>query len=315
MLDFSHVPSNTNHIQRFEANSPSAAAGWSTWIKPRGVKFVHIMSLGGGGGGSPGVVGAAATAGGGGGGGSSGWSSNIFPAHNIPDTLYVSVGFGGAASATPTVASGNGIQSVVSLYTSLLTTPLTNATLSIAAGGGGAGIHSGATAGPSGVAGILASIAAQNLASLGSTYGGLAGVAGTAGGSTAAGVPPGQPLTGQILLAAGGGGGLGGVGSTGANGGRFAGNTAFPAVLGGDAGGTTTANGNDGSHGIQPIPGLFYFYGGSGGASGGGVGGNGGNGGDGAYGCGGGGGGAALTSFNAGAGGRGGNGLVIISCW
>lgn len=70
MLDFSHLVTGTNKdIQVFYASAPTAGTAWQTWVKPRGISFVHFFVLGGGGGGGSGVVGAASTAAGGGGGG------------------------------------------------------------------------------------------------------------------------------------------------------------------------------------------------------------------------------------------------------
>ncbi len=328
MLDFSHIPSNTDYIQRFEANSISAGAGWHTWVKPRGAKFVQFTVIAGGGGGASGVLGSNSAAAGGGGGGSSAHYKGFFSTDLIPDILYISVGFGGAGGAAVPIINGSGLIGIagVASYISIAPNLTTTTQYLCTVNGGGVGVAPvGATAGATGGGGAVTSISNMPLSTLGiqtgATGGGatnatMAGQIGAAGGAAVGGLSLLLPGSGIVLGGGSGGGGLGLSSTVGAIGGFLnVSSLIFPIVLGGVAGGTTTANGGDGTNGFQPIQGLFYYMGGAGGASGGGAGGNGGRGGNGAYGCGGGGGGAALTGFTSGAGGNGGNGLVIASCW
>jgi len=326
MLDFSHVPSNTNYIQRFEANSPTAGAGWYTWVKPRGIQFVHFTVIAGGSGGSSAVLGNNSTSAGGGGGGSGAYFSGIFPAISLPDILYISVGFGGLGGAAR-VTAGNGVAGLAGIasYISIAPNTTVNNLLCIVNGGGVANAPIGASVGTGAVGGSLSTAAQMPLVGLGTYAGAASGVvanvtfpgnAGTQSGGQTVGINlTTLPTTGICLTGGTGGGGVGtGNGNVG---GAILGAGAFPTSLGGLAGGSTSATGGNGSNGFQPINGLFYFYGATGGASGGNIGGNGGTGGNGAYGCGGGGGGGAngLALGISGAGGRGGNGLVIASCW
>ena len=110
MLDTGHLPLNTKFDQQiFSANAAANGVGWHSWRKPRGVSFIQFFCLGGGGGGGGGFAGAVGAAAAGGGGGASAQSSIIFPAHLLPDVLYISVGYGGAGSSGTGVAGGAGI--------------------------------------------------------------------------------------------------------------------------------------------------------------------------------------------------------------
>lgn len=293
-------------VRVFYANSPANGVGWSAWTKRPGSTMVSILCLGGGGGGGNGVVGAVSTAAGGGGGGSGGLAYGEFPSYMLPDVLFVSVGFGGAAN-------GGGQITRVCLGPS---GAAANDHLLIANGGGAGGNASGATGGTAGSAASATIVGSQPLIGFG-VYTLLAGQAGIAGGGTGAGANLTLPVTGIRVTGGTGGGGLGAAGSTGAAGGSFVVAGSFPAHAGGVPPGTTTGGGNPGSNGFSALGQYGYFYGGTGGSSTGGAAssGGGGQGGAGGFGCGGGGGGGALTGRTQGLGGKGGDGLVIITSW
>jgi hypothetical protein len=324
MLDISHLAGNPKFdVQVFYANSPVAGAGWVTWTKPRGINFVQFFVLSGGCGGGSGVFGTASLSAGGGGGASGSQAIVTFPAWAIPDTLYISVGNGGLGGAPVTSAGAGqvglaGIASHVAIYPD---TTLTAQNLLIKVNAGVAGAAAtGATAGTAGTAAAITLVSASPLAALGTFYSSavlslnLAGIVGNAGGTTGAAAAFTLGTSGLVVTPGTGGGGVGLAATTGAAGGNITGAGTFPTLTGGIIGGTTTAAGGFGSNGIQPIRGLWFFYGGTGGASGGGAGGRGGMGGDGAYGCGGGGGGGAIT-VSSGGGGKGGDGIVVATSW
>ena len=333
MLDVLNTPQPTNkNVQTFYATAANNGVGWQTWVKPRGIDFVQFFVLAGGGGGGGGIVGAVSAAAGGGGGGSSAQASPIFPAWQLPDILYVSVGYGGArgtagttAPAVAATAGGTGVNTYITLYPNIT---FVNQIICQVNGGTGGGAASGATAGALGAAGTVSLITAAPLAGLGFTNQGIvtaatqisiAGQSGTAGGSAAIGANIALPVTGLTVTGGTGGAGIGNNASTGFAGGRITAVTpvgVFPEQLGGSAAGTTTASGGNGSNGYLAIPNLNFYYGGTGGGASGGQGGSGGNGGAGAYGCGGGGGGGAFTGGLAGSnGGKGGDGIIIATAW
>jgi len=324
MLDISHLAGNPKYdVQVFYANSPVAGANWATWVKPRGINFVQFFVLSGGCGGGSGTVGAASTAGGGAGGPSGSQAIVTFPAWAIPDILYISVGNGGlggaAVNTNPGLVGVAGVASHVAIYPD---TALTAQNLLIKVNAGVVGAAAAlAVGGTVGTAAAITLVSASPLAALGTFYSSavlslnIAGLTGTAGGAAIAAAAFSLGTTGLIVTPGTGGAGLGAAASVGLTGGNITGAGIFPTLPGGLAGGTTTASGGAGSNGIQPIRGLWFFYGGTGGASSGGAGGSGGRGGDGAYGSGGGGGGGAFTGNFSGAGGKGGDGIVVATSW
>jgi hypothetical protein len=300
MLDLQHLASSTKaDVQVFVGTSTD----WRTWQKPRGVSMIYMLVLGCGGNGGSGAVGAASTAAGGGGGGSGGQATLLIPAIFLPDTLYCLVPFTRGSLADTMVAVDR-----LSTNGTLLTCGYAN--------NGGDGV--GAAAGSAGVAAGARSTSNAPLSGMGRSnfLGGQGGIAGGVGGATNLSLP----TTGLIVTGGTGGGGVGASGG-GNLGGNITGSVVFPTLAGGigPAVGATTTPPDSGSSGIQPIPGLAFFYGGTGGgsthnaATGAGL--VGANGGNGSYGCGGGGGGGALTGSTQGLGGRGGPGLVIIIAW
>ena len=285
---------------------------WQTWQKPHNTKFVHffVMGSGGGGGGGQGAGGGTARRGGGSG-GSGGHVTALFSASQIPDNLFINVGFGGAGGnggASPS-AGGNGLLSYVMIYpsTGLTATNILLQSGNAAATGGAAGI----TTGAAGVAGTFWNGTGSILwqMSLSISY---AGVNGALGQTT--------PIPNNTLISGvttGGGAGAGMNGATAQNGGSIIGNGSVPTISGGTTVSTLTIHGSGGY--MSSIPnnvGTTYqqmiFTGGAGGASSNLA--SGGNGGNASFGSGGGGGGAGFTNLG-GSGGRGGDGLVIITTW
>lgn len=327
MLDVSHIPSEYgSNIQIFKATSVVAGVTWQAWTKPRGASMIHIMLLGGGGAGSAGAANAASTAAGGGGGGSAAQSIAIFPAHVLPDILYVSVGVGGVGTANATGTSG--IASYVSLRP--LSTPVNHLLMQANGGSAPASRPTNATAGVAGAAGTVTTIANCPGAGLGqfawgtsATNVSLLGQIGAVGGTTGAGVNITLPVTGLLVTGGASGAGLGGVNSAGSLGGGWtvpAGGFFFPASFTQIAATNTNAPGNMGSNGFSFLNKMFYHYGGTGGGSGGlaasgAATASGGAGGAGGIGCGGGGGGGGFTGATNGQGGNGGDGICIITCW
>ena len=360
MLDLSHLANKTNDdIQVFYANS-SVNLTWYTWRKPRGCKFVQFIAISGGGAGGDGN-GSGWESGGGGGGGSGNFTIITLPLWAIPDILYVKVGTGGLPNGDGaqnagfpyyTTGGGAGSETWISLALNDTDIPARNNLFVYLKGGLGGGIggsnlttFAGGSGGYSQITYTLDYAPLAGLA-LGSAFGGISNQNNygnyTFGGSGGiGGTPPGKDtsnLVSAVMIQGGAGGGAVGYGSNTPsipNGGSIPSlNTLFPGVAGG-LGGTTgyyggtgnMLNGNPGSSGYQPVPGLFYFCGGSGGGGGAnyssgagvvgstGVGGVGGNGGNGAYGCGGGGGGAGYGVGAGGKGGRGGDGLVVSISW
>jgi hypothetical protein len=183
--DLFHIPEATHaDVQVFNANSPTAAGGWATWTKRRGISMVMMYAWGGGGAGGNGVVGAVSTAAGGGGGGSGGQSILLVPAIFLPDTLFVSVGVGGMA---PNAA---GVASRIAVWPDIVT----NDCVLLANGGGAGGNGAGATGGTAGAAGAAATTSNCAYANIGMLTL-LAGQAGAAGGTTGAGPTAARPVS------------------------------------------------------------------------------------------------------------------------
>jgi hypothetical protein len=305
----------TSRVQRtiFYANSTAAGNGWQTYNVPRNVSMISIFLLAGGGGGGTGGTGTSPR-GGGGGGGSSGQTTVTVPAALLPSTLFLSIGYGGAAATA-------GIASRISVF------PNTTANHCLAiANAGGAGGSPTTGNGAGGTAGGVATIATMPLATLGFfTF--LAGQGGSQGNAATAGAALTIPTTGLVVTGGTGGGGLPAGSVAGTAGGAFtvpAGGF-FPPQPGGIAPvvGSPTTSAGIGSNGINFINGLNYFYGGTGSSSTHGAATGDGlikaNGGNGGFGCGGGGSGGGLTNATplpeVGFGGRGGDGLAIIYAW
>ena len=279
-------------LQRVGFTTP----GTFTWNKPGNISTVHIFCQGAGGGGAGGQTGIAGTNRSGGGGGGGGSTTRVMvPAVALPNTLWITVGSGGAGGAASLGNGSAGGNSFVGIDPSGSSAGYL---LAFANGGNGAVGSTGATAASS------ATLANCTLASLG-IFSANAGVAGSSGA-----IPPGFSGNFSILASAAIVGGTGGGGVSNANvasnGGSYnCNNTDVPFPR---AGITTSIRGGAG---IVCYPGrtTFLLIGGTGGA--GNASGTGGTGGNGANGTGGGGGGAGLTG---GDGGNGGNGYIVIQC-
>lgn len=266
-----------------------------TWTKPSGAKRVKMVAIGGGASGSAGRN--AATAAGGGGGGGGGYNMFELAAADLPATLTVTAGAGGAATAhVDGTASNVGAVSTVTLAGALIC----QGARGNAAGASGSG--SGGLGGNGGGAGS-ATAAGVNSYALQPTGGGTGGTTAgdggggfdIAGGAGAGGGTSQAASSGGFSYRGGGGGGGGrsntNVGSGGAS------------VLGvGVAGGATA--------GAAGVTSGLYEFGGSGGAGGTSTAGTGG-----AGGWPGGGGGGGGSQSGAQGGGAGADGVVVITTW
>lgn len=259
-----------------------------TWTKPVGAKLIEVFRIDGGGGGGSGRQGAAGTIRGGGGGGGSGVPARYsYAASELPSTMDVSVGAGGAGAPAATSPDTNGTQGgdggASKFGSSTHQVP----------SGGRAGTASGAAGGP---AGWGCSAGHGSHAGGGASSTGQAGSAGASGGNNvngSAGGGGGGGITSADSPSAGGAGG----GAWGLGPGPAGGNADQPGAGGGAHLGTA----------------YFATGGGGGGGSITGAGGSGGRGG--LYGAGGGGGGGSLNGFPSGAGGPGGNGIVVVATY
>lgn len=289
------------------------------WKKPRLAKFISIIACAGGGGGGSGNgnIGASVTAGGGGG---SGGSHFIFlPAFYLPDTLYISAGFGGLGGSTNGSNGSSGGYTLVSLdnksfssYSShiIFTNPGTGGFQGSVGGSGGAG----------------GAVNSFYLSSIGGLRRVNVGIQGRSGANAAANSFDFTSLLGinndhlnSMFCGPGAGGGPIGtpVSSTLYDGGSIVLGPYFGDILGSTA--SSGLNGMNGfnadfdlSMGIPKYRGKnvpLFFSGGAGGGAGAAPG----KGGDGGYGSGGGGGGAATSAGTFASGGNGGPGLVIIT--
>ena len=289
------------------------AGSFHTWQKPHNAKFVHFFVLGSGGGGGGGEGAGTGTARrGGGSGGSGSHVTALFPASQIPDTLFINVGVGGAGGIglSASTAGASGALSYIIIYpdTGFTATNILLQSGAAAATGGG----NGSGTGSAGVAGTVWVGTGSILYDIGlvSAY---AGSNGSLGQTTP--VPNNTLVSGMTT---GGGCGAGMNGATPQNGGSIIGfGVAAPTIFGGTSASTLTIHGSGGYMSSVPnTVGMTYqqmfFTGGAGGASSNAA--SGGNGGNGAFGSGGGGGGAGFTNL-AGNGGRGGDGIVIITTW
>ena len=309
MLDTFHINDVSANRKVFYA---SGVNSFQVWQKPHNAKFIHFFVLGSGSGGGGGGQGPSATARRGGGSGAGGGHVNaLFLANQLPDTLFINVGTGGAGGVG--LASGTGGSAGALTYVMIYPDTAFTATNVVLQSGDAAATGAGGGSG-TGSAGVgstvwtgVGSIIWQMPLAI--SYAGWNGVLGQ---TTA---PPDNTLISGVTT--GGGVGAGMNGATPQNGGSIIGFGTVPTINGGTTTSTLTIHGSGGYMSTNPNSvGTTYqqliFTGGAGGASSnlaaGGAGGNG------AFGCGGGGGGAGFTNLG-GAGGRGGDGLVIITTW
>ena len=293
MLDIIDLPLKDN-TQIFYGSYPV-----QTWQKPRGCKFVYILSIGAGGGGGGGAntpIGTARQ--GAGGGGSGGITHQIIPAIFIPDTLWILVSRGGGGGLANQNGGGAPFANYVKVSNVVLALPQGTTFNTPSRGNPGQAGGAGGT--------IVGS--ATNIYGRSSIFSTVAGQGGLGGNSAASGNSI------NLLFPVSGGASGGGVSSGGTSfaGGNINSNGFVPLIQGGQNVGENGQNGFGVENTLQILTSSnpFFFTGGAGGAGNAtGVGGNGGNGG---IGCGGGGGGAGVTG---GRGGDGGDGLVIISWW
>jgi hypothetical protein len=252
-----------------------------TWTKPAGIVSADIVVIGGGGSGQTGDLVASVTtniAGMGGGGG--GYSRQTFVASELPATVTVTVGLGGAAvigaSGTATVAAVVGNAGSASSFGALLTAGGgfggNYVTYSSSSNGGTGTIQQGgkggiALADTNGFPGTAATLAPGGGGSgapfFRTTNGGLVGGAGGAGSSSsaspAAGGAGGAATVGGVVGTAatvigysGGGGGGGGSGSEATHAAGSGATGGFPGAGGGGGGASmyrTTEPGNAGNGG------------------------------------------------------------------
>ena len=297
MLDLSHIPNSQQDIKVFYSNGSNNA--WQTWQKPRKCNYVWIMCIGGGGGGAGGQTTAggvvAAT-----GGGSGGVSRALYNAQQLPDTLYVQVGVGGAGG-NPAAAGFSGTRSWVALQPAVVVQNLVQ-------GSGGNAAQGGSSVG-SAISGET--VITQTTV----TFFTLSNFIGTVGANNQTQTnaqPTGiTPFTSQIVTQGGQGGGANTGFTLIGSGSSIVSSSITPLVQGGA---TATASGSSGGNGANGITSYKPFYS-TGGAGGGvAVSGSAGNGGNGGIGSGGGAGasGNSALGYTGGRGGKGGDGLVVI---
>lgn len=277
--------------------------GTFTWTKPAGAKAVFVYVVGGGGGGGSGAVNQTSSIRGGGGGGSAGgFTQSWMNAADLPSTVTVTVGAGGAGGASRPAGvaqAGNvGVSGTATTFGVYLRgAPGVNGNAGTLSGGGGGG--SGTTISLFGSYGLT-------------TLGGGPGAAGTA-----ANANDGSSFQGMPGQGGGGGAGQTAAVTTPTNGGNGGGKLAAlstnsgtgAAVLGGVGGNGTTQTAA--TAGTATYAWGYVGTGGGGGfyrtATNGGTGGAGG-----APGGGGGGGGSSDISNASGAGGQGGAGYCLV---
>ena len=280
MLDLSHIPNSQQDVQIFNANG----SAWQTWCKPRKCNYVYIMCIGGAGGGGAGGQLSTNTVNSGGGSGAV--TRALYNAQQLPDTLYVEVGLGGAA-ATVGNRSRVALQPITAVQRQNLVAISGNAAAQGGSTNGLGASRAGETA------------ASQNTA----TFLTLSNFISTAGRAspayTTANV---QPLTSQITSGGAAGGWVNPPGNV-------LSSSLSPFISGGLNVSASGSNGGDGGNGITSWKPFFSTGGAGGGAA---VSGSGGRGGDGGIGSGGGAGGSAGVGGLAGQGGKGGDGLVVI---
>ena len=297
MLDLSHIPNSQQDIKIFYSNGVTNA--WQTWNKPRKCNYVWIMCVGGGGGGAGGattVGGVVASSGG----GSGAISRTLYNAQQLPDTLYVQVGLGGAGG-NPNSNGSAGNRSWVSLQPAVVSPNLVQGSGAAAAGGG---FTAGTAVG--GESAIVQTTA--NFLTL-SNFIGTGGL----GNALQTNVQPTNitPFSSQIITQGGNGGGANAGFTIIGSGSSIISSSITPTIQGGAIATLSGSNGGNGADGITLYKPFFSTGGAGGGAA---VSGSGGNGGNGGIGSGGGAGGAGNSAlgYTGGRGGRGGDGLVII---
>lgn len=291
----------------------------------------------GAGGGRASAAGVAAF--GGGGGGAGALTQILIPRFLLPDTVYASLGLGGAGGAGGS-GSASGSNGTGGGNSVLSTAPINNTTIStiynhIAYASGG-NVGGGGTNSVQGAGGTSATVAANGYGQYWSHVGGgtlsatsscIAGQAGVNGqsGAQAFGKTVGLPTTAGAHLLSDGGCGGGGVnaGTTTGTGGCYVTSTSQwgSQVYGETASAPVGANGADGMNMfISRVIGqssVRFNTGGSGGGGNTGASSTGGIGGKGGYGSGGGGGGGANGSGTpvGGTGGQGGDGWLLMVCF
>ncbi len=278
------------------------------WTRPRGKSMLYAMAIGGGGGGGGGNTAAVGNVRvGGGGGGSGAMAKIIIPMFCIPETLYISIGPGGAGNAA-TIAGSNGDNTRIAVLNNVAFNQdiLLLITGSTSARGGATGTG---TPGAGG-AGEVAAGVAQCKYSFGGISQFLVGDTGASGGANTGAAGVARTILTSNLTSGGGGGGTTPAANSEFAGGAVSGTSNGIPSLAGGTGGGNPGNGYAGWDTI--LNGIFVPYGGSGGGTGGAALTVGGDGGAGAVGCGGGGGGGGVTG---GRGGRGGDGMAIIVSW
>ena len=264
------------------------------WTKPDWARTVTVHLMGAGGGGGSGRRGASGTVrSGGGGGGAGALNSETYAAGELPATLTVEIGDGGAAGAARTVNDTNGAAGGLGAQTRLVAA---GSAILFAPGGGGGGAG-GTTAASGGSAGSQQSIEPVSAGGASSSTGGAGGGSGHA-----------------IKGASGGGAGGGLTTGNAASGG---GNSGLAHLVGSGRAAQSAAGGPAGAGGADGNPKAWTRGAGSGGGGGGSgdaagtaPGGSGGAGG--VPGGGGGGGGGSTNGAASGAGGVGGRGEAWI---
>ena len=308
MIDVFNIPDITSNSKVFLPNGNV----WETWQKPNNARFIYFYVIGAGGAGGGGRTGSINTGGGGGGGGSSAISVGLYPAHLLPDILYIQVGLGSAGAAANTGAA-SGALSYVSIQPNTTAINIVMQSGGTAAGGGGGGTST--LGGSAGTAGSVWTYTNNPIALLGMVSS-IAGQAGAAGGGTAS---AGISITPTLPITGGAGGGGESSNASSFVGGSIVGSGFLPTISGGTNNSATLSSGNAGFMPTNLISEflsgqILFFSGGSGGGGAHSTSINGGNGGNGSYGSGGGGGGASYNATG-GTGGRGGDGFVLITCW
>jgi hypothetical protein len=298
MLDLSHIPNSQQDVQIFYSNGINNA--WQTWNKPRKCNYVWMMCIGGGGGGAGGstTVGGVVAATGG---ATGGVSRALYNAQQLPDTLYVQVGLGGAGG-NPNSNGSAGNRSWISLQPAVVNQSLVQGSGAGQAAAGGL-TNGGATVGENAIIQTTVNFLT------------LSNFIGTAGLSTGAqaNIQPTNitPLSSQVVTQGGQGGGANLNFTLIGSGSSILSSSISPLISGGaiaTASGSSGGNGADGVTSWKP----FFSTGGAGGGVA--VSGSAGNGGNGGIGSGGGAGAAGNSAlgYTGGKGGKGGDGLVVI---
>ena len=250
MLDLSHIPNSQQDVRIFYAISGSNS--WQTWQKPRKCNYVWIMCIGGGGGGAAGytnpILSGQNTGGGGG-----GISRALYNAQQLPDSLYVQVGVGGAGGDPSISVAQAGTRSLVALQ------PVVAAQNQVCISGNVAAVGGIQNSG-GGSSGETASTQAT------ATFYTLSNFLSTAGQSSTGGTV-GQPtnvtpLTSQITCPGGSSSGR----TTVFNGASILSSSISPLIAGGTLATASGSSGGNGGNGITSWK-PFFSLGGAGGGS------------------------------------------------